>query len=243
MTSHRSILLIGLGLAACEQGRRVRYVTTARLVNELVEAADERVLSRVVGRYGRLDLLCLDELGYVQIDPRGAELLFQIITRTRRMRLQRPHPRDRHPVLPAAHQQEHREAQTHLRTGRDSSSNEYIEPCIAPWVMQTLTHGEVLARFGHALSDSTRTRVLLALNDSPGYPADLAVLVGVSRQAPSNHLACVRGCGLVVAVPEGRRMRYELADPRLSHALTDLLSVVLAIDPAACPDSDAESCC
>src|SRR5271166_5950409 len=73
-------LLIGLGLAACEQGRRVRYTTCAQLVNELVEAADERVLSRVVARYGRLDLLCLDELGYVQIDPRGAELLFQIIT-------------------------------------------------------------------------------------------------------------------------------------------------------------------
>jgi DNA replication protein DnaC len=76
----KSHLLIGLGLAACEQGRRVRYVTTAQLVNELVEAADDRVLSRVVARYGRLDLLCLDELGYVQIDPRGAELLFQIIT-------------------------------------------------------------------------------------------------------------------------------------------------------------------
>jgi DNA replication protein DnaC len=76
----KSHLLIGLGIAACEQGRRVRYATTAQLVNELVEAADERVLSRVVGRYGRLDLLCLDELGYVQIDPRGAELLFQIIT-------------------------------------------------------------------------------------------------------------------------------------------------------------------
>jgi len=75
----KSHLLIGLGLAACEQGRRVRYVTTAQLVNELVEAADDRVLSRVVARYGRLDLLCLDELGYVQIDPRGAELLFQII--------------------------------------------------------------------------------------------------------------------------------------------------------------------
>jgi len=73
-------LLIGLGLAACEQGRRVRYVTTAALVNELVEAADQRALSRVVGRYGRLDLLLLDELGYVQVDPRGAELLFQIIT-------------------------------------------------------------------------------------------------------------------------------------------------------------------
>lgn len=73
-------LLIGLGLAACEQGRRVRYVTCAQLVNELVEAADQRQLSRLVGRYGRLDVLLLDELGYVQIDPRGAELLFQIIT-------------------------------------------------------------------------------------------------------------------------------------------------------------------
>jgi DNA replication protein DnaC len=73
-------LLIGLGLAACEQGRRVRYATTAALVNELVEAADQRALSRVVSRYGRLDLLLLDELGYVQVDPRGAELLFQIIT-------------------------------------------------------------------------------------------------------------------------------------------------------------------
>jgi DNA replication protein DnaC len=76
----KSHLLIGLGLAACEQGRRVRYVTTAQLVNELVEAADDRLLSRVVGRYARLDLLCLDELGYVNIDPRGAELLFQILT-------------------------------------------------------------------------------------------------------------------------------------------------------------------
>jgi DNA replication protein DnaC len=76
----KSHLLIGLGLAACEQGRRVRYSTTAQLVNELAEAADNRQLSRVVGRYGRLDLLLLDELGYVQLDPRGAELLFQIIT-------------------------------------------------------------------------------------------------------------------------------------------------------------------
>lgn len=73
-------LLIGLGVAAAESGRRVRYVTTAALVNELVEAADAKQLSRVVGRYARLDLLCLDELGYVHLDPLGAELLFQIIT-------------------------------------------------------------------------------------------------------------------------------------------------------------------
>jgi len=73
-------LLIALGTAAAEQGRRVRYVTTAALVNELVEAADDKQLSRAVGRYARLDLLCLDEIGYVSLDPRGAELLFQIIT-------------------------------------------------------------------------------------------------------------------------------------------------------------------
>jgi DNA replication protein DnaC len=73
-------LLIALGTAAAEQGRRVRYITTAALVNELVEAADSKELSRLVGKYARLDLLCLDEVGYVQLDTRGAELLFQIIT-------------------------------------------------------------------------------------------------------------------------------------------------------------------
>jgi DNA replication protein DnaC len=73
-------VLIGLGVAACEEGLRVRYATAAGLVNELAEAAHERVLARTVARYGRLDLLCLDELGYVHLDPRGAELLFQVIT-------------------------------------------------------------------------------------------------------------------------------------------------------------------
>ncbi|MEN3310070.1 MAG: ArsR family transcriptional regulator, cadmium/lead-responsive transcriptional repressor [Micromonosporaceae bacterium] len=108
--------------------------------------------------------------------------------------------------------------------------------------MQTLTYGDVLARFGHALSDATRARVLLALRDGPGYPADLADLLGVSRQSLSNHLACLRGCGLVVAAPEGRRTRYELADPRLRHALDDLLGAVLAVDPRSCP-ADASGAC
>jgi DNA replication protein DnaC len=76
----KSHLLIGMGMAACEQGRSVRYATCAALVNELVEAADERRLSRIVARYGRLDLLLVDELGYVQLDTRGAELFFQILT-------------------------------------------------------------------------------------------------------------------------------------------------------------------
>src|SRR5450759_2541379 len=73
-------LLIGLGIAACELGLRVRYVTAAALVNELVEAEDERELSKLIARYGRLDLLCLDELGYLHLDRRGAELLFQVLT-------------------------------------------------------------------------------------------------------------------------------------------------------------------
>lgn len=52
----------------------------------------------------------------------------------------------------------------------------------------------------------------------------------------SNHLACLRGCGLVVATPEGRQMRYDLPDPHLRHALSDLLDVVLAVDTAhPCP--------
>ncbi|GAA2012639.1 winged helix-turn-helix transcriptional regulator [Nakamurella flavida] len=104
-------------------------------------------------------------------------------------------------------------------------------------------HASVLARFGHALSDPTRARVLLALRDAPGYPADLAELLGVSRQSLSNHLACLRGCGLVVTVPEGRRSRYELTDPKLAHALTDLLGVVLTVDPDHCASAAENGCC
>ena len=76
----KSHLLIGLGTAAAEAGHRVRYVLASRLVNELAEADNDRQLSRVIARYGRVDLLCLDELGYLQLDRRGAELLFQVLT-------------------------------------------------------------------------------------------------------------------------------------------------------------------
>lgn len=92
------------------------------------------------------------------------------------------------------------------------------------------------------MSDPTRTRLLLALRDGPAYPSDLADQLGVSRTKLSNHLACLRGCGLVVAVPEGRRSRYELADKRLAHALGDLLELALAVDPdRSCPvDADGD---
>jgi DNA replication protein DnaC len=76
----KSHLLIGLGTAAAEHGYRVRYTTAAALVNELVEAADDKHLSKTIARYGRVDLLCLDELGYLELDRRGAELLFQVFT-------------------------------------------------------------------------------------------------------------------------------------------------------------------
>ena len=71
-----------------------------------------------------------------------------------------------------------------------------------------MTHSDVLSRFGYALSDPTRAEILLMLRDGPGYPSDLADKIGVSRQILSNHLACLRGCGLVVAQPEGRRSRW-----------------------------------
>jgi ArsR family transcriptional regulator, cadmium/lead-responsive transcriptional repressor len=109
--------------------------------------------------------------------------------------------------------------------------------------VEAATHVSVLARFGHALSDPTRARLLLALREAPGYPAQLADLLGVTRQNLSNHLACLRGCGLVVAAPEGRRSRYELADPRLGHAVGDLLGLVLTIDPTVCPAAAHEGCC
>lgn len=76
----KSHLLIGLGTAAAEEGYRVKYTLATRLVNELVEAADEKVLARTIARYGRVDLLCIDELGYMELDRRGAELRFQVLT-------------------------------------------------------------------------------------------------------------------------------------------------------------------
>ncbi len=73
-------LLIGLGAAAAEKGFRVKYTLATRLVNELVEAADDKTLARTIARYGRVDLLMIDELGYMALDRRGAELLFQVLT-------------------------------------------------------------------------------------------------------------------------------------------------------------------
>ncbi|MEU7508106.1 ATP-binding protein [Streptomyces lavendulae] len=73
-------LLIGIGTAIAETGLSVRYTTTSALVNELAEADANRRLSSVIARYSKIDLLCLDEFGYLNLDRKGAKLLFQIFT-------------------------------------------------------------------------------------------------------------------------------------------------------------------
>jgi len=76
----KSRLLIALGTEAAIAGYRVRYVLAAKLASELVEAADDKQLTKTIARYGRVDLLCIDELGYMEPGRRGADLLFQVLT-------------------------------------------------------------------------------------------------------------------------------------------------------------------
>ena len=76
-----------------------------------------------------------------------------------------------------------------------------------------------LERLGVALSDPIRQLILLRLSRGPAYPSELAELVNTSRSNLSNHLACLRGCGLVGTEREGRQVRYELVTSRLGDAL------------------------
>jgi DNA replication protein DnaC len=71
---------IGLAAAACQRGRKVRFFRVAELLTLLLEAREERVLGRLRGQLARLDLLVLDELGYVPASQVGAELLFDVIS-------------------------------------------------------------------------------------------------------------------------------------------------------------------
>ena len=109
-----------------------------------------------------------------------------------------------------------------------------MDGCIVCAVLTIADDFEVLARFGRALADPIRCRLLLILRDGPAHPAEMAEELGISRSRLSNHLACLRDCGLVVTVPMGRRIRYELADSRLAHALDDLRTAVVAVSEDAC---------
>lgn len=70
----------------------------------------------------------------------------------------------------------------------------------------------------------------MALLDGPAYPTELSRRLGLTRANTSNHLACLRACGLVVSDPEGRQVRYRLSNAQLAQALGHLGDVVLAVD-------------
>ncbi len=88
---HRNVIFLGksgigkthlatsLGIEACTQGFRTRFVTGCGLANELLEACEERILNRLMKRYAGYDLLIVDQLGYVPFSKSGAELLFQVL--------------------------------------------------------------------------------------------------------------------------------------------------------------------
>lgn len=75
----KSHLATALGMAACAQGRKVRFFRVTELITQLLEAKEERQLLRMRQSLGKLDLLILDELGYVPASKAGAELLFDVI--------------------------------------------------------------------------------------------------------------------------------------------------------------------
>lgn len=92
---------------------------------------------------------------------------------------------------------------------------------------------DVLGRVGAALADTTRRQILIRLLDGPAYPAEMADEIGASRSSLSNHLSCLRGCGLVATVREGRNVRYELSDRKLAAALRALSRLDLPVDPCS----------
>lgn len=105
---------------------------------------------------------------------------------------------------------------------------------------------DVMHRLGRAMADPTRSRILMTLLDGPAYTGGLADDLELTRTNVSNHLACLKDCGIVFATPEGRRTRYDIADPHLRKALNDLLDVTLAVDadaPCLDPSCPVEGCC
>lgn len=105
---------------------------------------------------------------------------------------------------------------------------------------------DAMNRLGRALADPTRSRLLMTLLEGPSYPAEMARDLGLTRSNVSNHLACLRDCGIVVAEWQGRQTRYEIADPHLARALSALVEVTLAVDekaPCIDPECVVPGCC
>lgn len=123
-------------------------------------------------------------------------------------------------------------------SGKDGTGREQLSPPYRIGQQTVYSHHmltiasrlDVMNRLGRAMADGTRSRILLSLLEKPGYPAQLARDLELTRTNVSNHLACLRACGIVVAIPEGRRTRYEIADPHITQALESLMDAVLMVD-------------
>jgi len=105
---------------------------------------------------------------------------------------------------------------------------------------------DVMNRLGRAMADPTRSRILMTLLRGPSYPAVLSRELELTRSNVSNHLTCLRDCGIVVSEPEGRQTRYEIADPHLAEALNALVDVTLAVDenePCVHASCTVPGCC
>lgn len=153
LDQHQSIVLLGdsgtgkthlataLALRACTQGRSVRFTTLAQLANELQEAQSRRDLARVVARYARIELVVLDELGYLALPDGAAELVFQVISER--------------------HERASMIITTNLPFGE--WGNVFTDPRLAKAVVDRVTHrahiidcGTTSWRFTHSLSDRQR---------------------------------------------------------------------------------------
>lgn len=115
----------------------------------------------------------------------------------------------------------------------DACDRVFSARCIVQFMLTIASRLDVMNRLGRALADPTRSRIILTLLDHPAYPAELARDLDLTRPNVSNHLACLRDCGIVVSEPEGRRTRYEIADSHLAQALTALVDATLAVDEDA----------
>ena len=94
-----------------------------------------------------------------------------------------------------------------------------------------------LDRIGLALADPIRRGVLVRLLDGAQRPSDLADELDTSRSNLSNHLTCLRGCGLIAATRAGRHVHYELVSSEVAAALRSLLAVAATLPP--CDDRPA----